>query len=56
MKRLAVGALAITLLAVSGVGAGGELKSGPQVGSKKIPAFNPLHCSGKGEGGSACLV
>jgi hypothetical protein len=45
------------MLVSTGVMAGEGLKSGPQVGSKgKITPFNPLHCSGKGEGGSACLV
>ena len=54
-SRITVGAsLAITLL-VSGVWAGGSLKSGPQVGDG-VPAFNPLHVNSKGAGGKQCLV
>jgi hypothetical protein len=49
------GAVAIVLLTGSTFAAEG-LKSGPQVGSRKIPAFNPLHCNGSGAGGKACLV
>jgi hypothetical protein len=30
-------------------------KSGPQVGEGVVP-FNPLHCTGEGAGGKACLV
>jgi hypothetical protein len=56
MKRAIVGAFALTLLVSTGGLAGDGLKSGPQVGSSKIPPFNPLHCSGAGEGGKACLV
>jgi hypothetical protein len=33
-----------------------DLKSGPQVGSRKIPPFNPLHCNTKSAGTKACLV
>ncbi len=56
MKRVAMGAFALAMLASAGVMAGDGLKSGPQVGSSKIVPFNPLHCSGAGEGGKACLV
>jgi hypothetical protein len=55
MKRFAVGAFALTLIAVSSVSAGG-LKSGPQEGSNKIPAFNPTHCNGKFTDQAVCLV
>jgi hypothetical protein len=48
------GAVAIVLLSGSTFAA--DLKSGPQVGSRKIPAFNPLHCTGSGSGGKSCLV
>ena len=48
-------AVAAVLLAGSAVFAA-EIKSGPQVGSRNIPAFNPLHCNGSGAGGKACLV
>jgi hypothetical protein len=49
------GALVIVLLSGSTFAAD-DLKSGPQVGSKRIPPFNPLHCNGNGAGGKACLV
>jgi hypothetical protein len=55
MKRSAIGtSLAITLL-VSGVMAGGAIKSGPQVGDKLAP-FNPLHVNGETAGQKVCLV
>ena len=49
-------ALAVVLL-VSSSYAADDLKSGPQDPTiKKFPAFNPLHCSGSGDGTKACLV
>lgn len=33
-----------------------DLKSGPQVGSSKISAFNPLHVNGPDNGKKVCLV
>lgn len=55
-RRIILGAsLAVALLAGS-VLAADPVKSGPPVGSSKIPPFNPLHCNGSGEGGKACLV
>jgi hypothetical protein len=55
--RITLGAsLAAALLMCSALSAEEGLKSGPQVGSKKINVFNPLHCSGAGAGGRACLV
>jgi hypothetical protein len=48
------GIVAVVLLSGSTFAA--DLKSGPQVGSTKIPAFNPLHCSGDDVGGKSCLV
>jgi hypothetical protein len=55
-NRILLGAaLAIGLLPGSSIAAE-ALKSGPEVGSKKISAFNPLHCTGSGAGGKACLV
>jgi hypothetical protein len=52
-----VGAFALAVLASTGAFAGGGLKSGPQVGEKgAIKPFNPLHATGPGEGGKACLV
>lgn len=53
--KLLGSALAVALL-VGSVYAADELKSGPQKASTKIQAFNPLHCSGDGEGTKACLV
>jgi len=55
-NRVALGAsLAVALLACSVIAAG-PLKSGPQVGSKKIPAFNPLNVTGAQAGTRACQV
>ena len=54
--RIAVGAFAATALLLSGVVAGEGLKSGPQVGSKKITPFNPEHITGPGAGTKQCLV
>jgi hypothetical protein len=48
-------ALAGALLLSGGVLAESSLKSGPQVG-KRVTPFNPLHCTGSGKGGKACLV
>ena len=47
--------LAVALLASSAFAAEG-LKSGPQVGSKKISAFNPLNVTGAQAGTKACQV
>jgi hypothetical protein len=47
---------AVAALFAAGALYAADLKSGPQVGSSRIPPFNPLHCNGKGEGGKACLV
>ncbi|MFO0842191.1 MAG: hypothetical protein U0797_07280 [Gemmataceae bacterium] len=48
-------AVAVVLL-VNTTFAADELKSGAQKPSTQIRAFNPLHCSGSGEGTKACLV
>jgi hypothetical protein len=48
-------ALAVVLLMNTSFAAD-DLKSGVQKPSMKIVAFNPLHCSGDGAGGKACLV
>ncbi len=48
-------ALAVALL-VSSSYAADDLKSGAQKPAMKISAFNPLHCSGAGEGTKNCLV
>jgi hypothetical protein len=48
-------AVAVVLL-VNTSFAADELKSGAQKPTMKIAAFNPLHCSGSGEGTKACLV
>ena len=54
--RMVTGALSLAALLVTGVLADEALKSGPQVGSSKIAAFNPLHCNGPTEGKKLCLV
>jgi hypothetical protein len=54
--RIAVGAFAAAALLLSSVVAGEGLKSGPQVGSKKIVPFNPEHITGSTAGTKECLV
>jgi hypothetical protein len=55
-RRLTLGAsLAAVALLLGSALAAEDLKSGPQVGKGLVP-FNPLHCSGEGAGGKACLV
>ncbi len=54
--RIALGASLATALLVCSAFAADSLKSGPQVGSRAIPAFNPLHCNTASEGTKACLV
>ncbi len=55
-SRVTLGAsLAIALIACSAFAAD-ALKSGPQVGSRKIPAFDTLHCNGPTAGTKSCLV
>jgi hypothetical protein len=57
MKRLTIaGALSAAALLVGTLAAGDALKSGPQVGSKRITPFNPLHANGPDEGTKLCLV
>jgi hypothetical protein len=41
---------------VVGQAVGEEIKSGPPVGSSKIPAFNPLHVNGPNATKKVCLV
>ena len=53
---IALGASLAVALLVSCAYAEEGLKSGPQVGSKRIPAFNPLHCNTESAGTKACLV
>jgi hypothetical protein len=56
-NRFALGAsLATIALLACGVLAAEGLKSGPQVGSRRIPAFNPLHCNTETAGTKQCLV
>jgi len=56
-NRIVLGVpLAAVLLACSPVTAEETLKSGPQVGSTKIPAFNPLNCNGPQADKRACQV
>ena len=56
MHRLKIaGALTATALLVGCAVAGGDLKSGPPEGSKKILPFNPEHANGPDAGtGSGC--
>jgi len=54
--RIAVGSSLALALLVSGALAAEGLKSGPPVGSSKIPAFNPLHVNGPTAGQKLCLV
>jgi hypothetical protein len=57
MHRLKIaGALTVTALLLSAAVAGESLKSGPQVGSKKILPFNPEHANGPDAGTKLCLV
>lgn len=53
--RSTLGASLAAMLLMSGTLAAAELKSGPQVGKRVVP-FNPLHITGSGKGGKACLV
>jgi hypothetical protein len=55
LSHTGAAAVAVVLL-VNTSFAADDLKSGPQKPSMKITAFNPLHCSGDGEGTKACLV
>ncbi len=54
--KICLGSMALAVLLVSTVQAADDFKSGPQKVSMKIAPFNPLHCSGPGEGTKACLV
>jgi hypothetical protein len=55
-RRYLLGAsLAAVALLVGAAVAADSLKSGPQIGEGVVP-FNPLHCTGEGAGGKACLV
>jgi hypothetical protein len=47
-------ALAVALLAGSVIAA--DIESGPQVGSRRIPAFSPLNLNGRQAGSKACQV
>ncbi len=53
--RSMLGASLAAVLLFGGTVAADELKSGPQVG-KRVTPFNPLHITGSGKGGKACLV
>ena len=50
-----LGASLATALLIGGAIAEESLKSGPQVG-RTVHPFNPLHVTGSGKGGKACLV
>jgi hypothetical protein len=53
--RSMLGASLAAALLIGGALAEDGLKSGPQVGRRVVP-FNPLHVTGSGKGGKACLV
>lgn len=53
--RSMLGASLAAALLIGGAVAAEGLKSGPQVG-KRVTPFNPLHVTGSGKGGKACLV
>jgi len=55
-RLLFAGVLSATALLLSTAVAGDGLKSGPQVGSKKITPFNPEHANGPDAGTKLCLV
>jgi hypothetical protein len=56
-NRFALGtSLAAALLLCSALPAADALKSGPQVGSKKLDVFHPLHATGLDAGTRSCLV
>ncbi len=48
--------LAAAALVISSAVVAADLKSGPQVGSRSITPFNPLHATGPDEGKKLCLV
>jgi hypothetical protein len=57
MRRyLLLGVPLAAVALVVGAAVAGDLKSGPQVGSRNITPFNPLHATGPDEGKKLCLV
>lgn len=54
-RQLTTGGLC-TLLLLASTAWAEDLKSGPPVGSSKIPSFSPLHATGPDESGRSCLV
>jgi hypothetical protein len=55
MRRTAVFATVLSLVAVLGVYAQSSVKSGPQVGAKVPGPFHPLNITGKSAGEKHCL-
>jgi uncharacterized protein YfiM (DUF2279 family) len=55
MKTRLVASAAAALLLTGAMSFAADIKSGPQKGDSP-KAFNPLHATGKGAGGKACLV
>ena len=55
-NRVAMGAFALTMLAVAGVVADDALKSGPAVGKGLPGAFHPTNITGAQAGKKHCLV
>jgi hypothetical protein len=56
MRHRIAGVSLVIALGMCSVVVAEDLKSGPQVGSSKIPAFNPKHVNGPDAGKSVCLV
>lgn len=54
--RMIATVLCLAVVLIVPVPAGEAIRSGPQVGSSKIPAFNPLNCTGPNQGKRTCLV
>jgi hypothetical protein len=54
--RIAAGFCLAIMVGVSGVSAGGKLKSGPQVGENLPGIFDPLNITGEKAGEVNCLV
>lgn len=54
--RMISGAAVAALLLAGGGLLAADVKSGPQVGSRRIVPFNPLHCNGSTAGQKLCLV
>jgi hypothetical protein len=56
MTNRIIGASVAVLLLAGSLTAAEGLRSGPQVGSTKLPVFNPLNVTGAQAGSRACQV